>query len=139
MTTFQQVALLLIAIWFTLIVIHFSRSTTILVVGLIVIGLYTLVSLFLGQIKLVNLGLRPFWLPAISFAVVGLVISLAYSPLADKIASRWFEKPPTLDSFRAVQQSKINLVIGILLPGCSVAFWKNWSHEVSFFNLWKAY
>ena len=54
-------------------------------------------------------------LPTLKFAVIGLAVMLVYSPLADRVASHWFEKPPTLDSFRAIQGSKINLVIGILI------------------------
>ena len=115
MTTFQQIALLLIGIWFAMIMVRFRHSTGMLIAGLIVIGLFTLVSHALGKVTLVELGLRPLWLPAVGFAVVGLVISLAYSSLADKIASCWFEKPPTLDSFRAIQQSRTTLVIGIVV------------------------
>lgn len=43
-----------------------------------------------------------------------LALMLAYSPLADRIATRWVDKPPTLDAFRALQQSRIKLVIGIV-------------------------
>ena len=54
------------------------------------------------------------WLSTIGFAVVWLALMLAYSPLADRIATRWVDKPPTLDAFRALQQSRIKLVIGIV-------------------------
>lgn len=115
MTFFQQIALLLTVIWFALILVRFRRSTVGLIAGHIVIGLYTIISLVTGKVTFSELGLGTLWLPAIGFAVAGLVITLAYSPLADKLASRWFEKSPTLDSFRAVQHSKANLIVGIVL------------------------
>ncbi len=40
---------------------------------------------------------------------------LAYSPLADKLATCLVQKPPTLDAFRALQQSRAKLVAGIVL------------------------
>jgi uncharacterized protein len=117
MTTFQQMALLLIVIWFALIVIRFRRSTVMLVAGIVFIGLYTVASLASGGVAWSELGLGTpaSWLSTLGYAAVGLAISLAYSPLADKLASRWFPKPPMLDSFRAVQRSRINLVIGIVV------------------------
>jgi membrane protease YdiL (CAAX protease family) len=117
MNTFQQIALLLTAILFAMIVIRFRRSTMVLVAGLVVIGLYTIISLAIGKVAPNELGLGTpsSWLSTIGFAAVGLAVMLAYSPLADKLAAHWFEKPPTLNSFRAVQQSKINLILGIIV------------------------
>jgi membrane protease YdiL (CAAX protease family) len=40
---------------------------------------------------------------------------LAYSPLADRLATRWVDKPPNLESFRAIQQSKAKLIAGIVV------------------------
>lgn len=117
MTTFQLIALLLVAIWFALIVLRFRRSTIVLIAGLVVIGIYTLASLVTGKTTWseIGLGVPSSWLSTLGYSAVGLVVTLAYSPLADILASRWFPKPPTLDSFRAVQQSKINLIIGIVI------------------------
>jgi membrane protease YdiL (CAAX protease family) len=39
----------------------------------------------------------------------------AYSPVADWIASQFFEKPPTLEAFRAIQESTLKLVAGIVI------------------------
>ena len=50
----------------------------------------------------------------IAFALFWLSLMLAYSPLADRIASRLIAKPPTLKTFRAIQQSKTKLVAGIV-------------------------
>ena len=117
MTAIQQVSLALTAIWFALIMLRFRRSTVALVAGLVVVGGYTIVSLIAGKVSLTELGLDASrsWLATLKFAVIGLAVMLVYSPLADRVASHWFEKPPTLDSFRAIQGSMINLVIGILI------------------------
>lgn len=40
---------------------------------------------------------------------------LAYSPLADWLATRWIDKPPTLESFRGIQQSRAKLIAGIVV------------------------
>ena len=55
------------------------------------------------------------WLSTIGFAVAWLALMLAYSPLADRLATRWVDKPPTLDAFRALQQSRSKLLIGIVM------------------------
>ncbi len=117
MTPFQQIALLLTAIWLILVVVFFRRSTVALIVGLLVIGLYTAVALAFGWVTPaeLGLGLPRSWLLTIGFALAGLVIMLAYSPLADRLASRWFAKPPTLESFRAIQQSTVKLIAGIVV------------------------
>jgi membrane protease YdiL (CAAX protease family) len=40
---------------------------------------------------------------------------LAYSPLADGLATRLVDKPPTLEAFRAIQQSRGKLIAGIVV------------------------
>ena len=40
---------------------------------------------------------------------------LAYTPVADRIATRWVQKPPNLEAFRALQQSRSKLVAGIVV------------------------
>jgi CAAX protease family protein len=114
MTTFQLIAILLTAIWLVLVVLVFRRSTVVLIGGLFVIGLYTLAGLALGQVTPGQLGLGPSgWLRTPGFALAGLAIMLAYSPLADRLASHWFKKPPTLEAFAPIQQSLLKLVAGI--------------------------
>ena len=54
-------------------------------------------------------------LATVGFAVAGLAVLLAYSPVADKIATRLVDKPPTLGAFRALQQSRTKLVLGIVV------------------------
>jgi uncharacterized protein len=63
------------------------------------------------------LGLNPpaSWLSTVAFALAGLALMLAYSPLADKLATRLVQKPPTLGAFRALQQSRAKLIAGIVL------------------------
>jgi membrane protease YdiL (CAAX protease family) len=44
-----------------------------------------------------------------------LGLMLVYSPLADWLATRWFDKPPTLESFRVIQKSRGKLIAGIVV------------------------
>jgi len=117
MTTFQQIALLLTAIWLVIVVVRFRHSTLVLIVGLLVIGAYTLASLVLGKVTWGELGLgRPnSWLLTIGYALAGLAVTLAYNPLADRLASYWFAKPPTLGTFGAIQRSRGKLIAGIVV------------------------
>ena len=116
MTTFQQTALLLTAIWLALVVVRFRRSSIVLIGGLVAIGLYTLAALASGAVTPDELGLGTdhAWLPTIGFALAGLAVMVAYSPLADRLATRWVKQPPTLELFRAIQQSRGKLIAGIL-------------------------
>ena len=114
MTTFQLIAILLTALWLVLVVFVFRRSTSILIGGLFVIGLYTLAGLILGWVTPGQLGLGPAgWLRTLGFALAGLAVMLAYSPLADRLAARWFKKPPSLEAFAPIQQSRFKLAVGI--------------------------
>lgn len=55
------------------------------------------------------------WLWTIGLAFVWLMLMLAYSPIADVIASRLVAKPPTLTAFKGLQQSMLKLVLGIVV------------------------
>jgi uncharacterized protein len=68
-------------------------------------------------LSLHSLGLaRPSsWLWTITLAIAWLLLMLAYSPLADKIATRLVATPPTLNAFRGLQQSKAKLILGIIV------------------------
>ena len=44
-----------------------------------------------------------------------LALMLAYGRVADRLATRLVSRPPTLDVFRALQVSRRNLLIGIVL------------------------
>lgn len=70
-----------------------------------------------SQLSAHALGLTPpaSWLSSILWALAWLLLMLAYSPLADKIATRLVPTPPTLNAFRALQQSKAKLVLGIVV------------------------
>jgi uncharacterized protein len=115
MTTFQQTALLLTILWL-LSVLRFRRSTIALIAGLFAIGLYALAALAFGLVTLDQLGMGAVrsWLTTIGFALVWLGLMLAYSPLADRLAARRFDKPPTLEAFRSLQQSRVKLIAGIV-------------------------
>jgi CAAX protease family protein len=115
MTLFFQIALILILTWLILVVIFFRRSSLVLIGGLLVIGLYTLAGLAFGAVTLTQLGLvaPDSWLLTIGLALIWLVLMIAYSPLADRLASRWFVQPPTLNAFGSLQQSTGKLIAGI--------------------------
>lgn len=103
-------------IWCSIVVLRFRRSSIVLIGGLLALGLYTLVAFASGAVTLDQLGLslsRP-WYITLAFALAGLGTLLACSPLADRLASRWFTQPPTLAAFGAIQQSKTRLIAGIL-------------------------
>lgn len=116
MTTFQQTALILAAIWLVTVVVRFRRSSIVLIGGLFAIGAYTLAALAGGMVTLdeLGLGLAYSWLLTLGFAFAGLGVMLACSPLADRLASRWFAKPPALEAFRGIQQSRGKLIAGIV-------------------------
>lgn len=63
------------------------------------------------------LGLSPSvsWFQTVALALAGLAVMLAHSPLADKLATRLVQKPPALNAFRALQQSRAKLIAGIVL------------------------
>jgi membrane protease YdiL (CAAX protease family) len=117
MTAFQTIALASTALWLVLVVALRRWATVVLVVGLIAIGLYTLVSLARSDVTLAQLGLAlpSSWLPTLLFALAWLALMLAYSPLADWLASRLVKRPPTLEAFRAIQQSMAALIVGIVV------------------------
>jgi membrane protease YdiL (CAAX protease family) len=114
LTTFQHTALLLTVVWLA-IVVRFRRSSIVLIAGLFVIGLYTLAALVDGEVTLdeLGLGIAISWLPTIGFALAWLGLMVAYSPVADRLATHWVDKPPMLETFRGIQQSKGKLVAGI--------------------------
>jgi uncharacterized protein len=73
--------------------------------------------LLVMMLRLQELGLSNSvsWLSTIGFAVAWLALMFAYSPLADRLATRWVNKPPNLNAFRALQQSRSKLLIGIVV------------------------
>jgi membrane protease YdiL (CAAX protease family) len=116
MTTFQQTAVLLTIIWLVLVVVRFRRSNIVLITGLSAIGLYVLVACASGQTSLaaLGLGIPGSWWLTIGVSLAGLGVLLVCSPLADRLATRWFDQPPTLGAFRLIQRSRLNLIAGIL-------------------------
>lgn len=98
------------------VILRFRRSSFVLVGGLSIIGIYTFISFLYGKVAPEQLGLEipNSWFSTVGIAITGLLVMLAYSPIADRLANRFFEEPPTLDAFEAIQKSKINLIAGIL-------------------------
>jgi len=117
LTDFQLTAVALIAIWLTLVAIRFRRSTIVLTGGMFVVGLYTMIALIDHRLTTRALGLSASasWPSTIAFAAGWLALMLAYSPVADRIATRWVAKPPDLRTFSMLQQSTLKLLIGIVV------------------------
>ena len=55
------------------------------------------------------------WERTLAFAAAGLAVLLAWSPVADRIASRLVAAPPNLSAFRSLQQSLPKLIAGIAI------------------------
>lgn len=117
MTPFQTLTMGFIALWLCAVLLRFRRSTVALAGGLVVVGLLCLAGVALRFVSLehLGLGLHPAWLATVGSAAAWLALMLAYSPLADRIATRWTRKPPTLGAFKALQESRARLVAGIAI------------------------
>ena len=114
MTTFQETALLLAAAWLLIVAIRFRTSTVVLIGGLVAIAVYIAAAVAYGAVTVGELGfVSTSWVKTIGYAVVWTGVMLAYSPVADWLATQIFAKPPTLDAFRAIQESTLKLVAGI--------------------------
>jgi membrane protease YdiL (CAAX protease family) len=114
-TTFQLLSLLLIAVWLLMVLLRFHHVNQFLIGGMFAIAVFTLVAYLSGEVTFKELGLnRPgSWLFTTGIALGWLLLMLAYSPLADWLASRWIKEPPTLQAFRIIQQSRGKLLAGI--------------------------
>jgi membrane protease YdiL (CAAX protease family) len=97
--------------------VRFRRSNIVLIGGLLVIAIYTFISIAYGNVTWKDLGLDipHSWLSTIGYAVVGLGVILVYSPIADRLATHWFAKPPTLEVFGSLQQSPGKLIAGLVI------------------------
>lgn len=116
MTLFHLIALVMTAVWVAAVLTRLRQSKAALVGGLAAIGFFTLICLAYGLVTPAELGLGTFgaWWQTLGLALVWLGLMLAYSPLADRLAARWFPQPPKLEAFKAVQTSRVNLILGIL-------------------------
>jgi membrane protease YdiL (CAAX protease family) len=116
-TDFQLLSLLLIAVWLLMVLVRFHHSNQFLIGGMLAIAVFTLVAYLRGEVSLQELGLATpgSWLITIGIALGWLLLMLAYSPLADWLASRWIKKPPTLQVFQIIQQSRGKLLAGIVV------------------------
>lgn len=116
MTPFEQIALAAAAAWLAAVVLWFRRSRAVLLGGLLALGLAIGAGVAMGWTSLAALGLGApaSWPLTSAYAVAGLAALLAFSPVAHRIASAFLKTPPTLGAFRALQQSPVNLLLGIV-------------------------
>jgi membrane protease YdiL (CAAX protease family) len=124
MTVFQERALFIAALWLVAVAVRFQRSRIVLLGGLVALGLYAFVALLAGQLSLSELGMNSpiAWVPTLGWAVAWLALMLAWSPVADRLATRLVDKPPTLGAFRALQESAVKLLAGIVVAWVLGAF-----------------
>jgi len=117
MTSFQLHEVLLIAVWLALVAIRYRKSTLVLTGGMFAVGLYAMFALIEHSVSMRQLGLATpaSWLATLLYSVGWLALMLAYSPVADWIATRLVAKPPNLRTFRTIQQSTAKLVLGIVV------------------------
>jgi membrane protease YdiL (CAAX protease family) len=117
LTNFQSYALATVAIWLAMVAIRYRRSTIVLTGGMLVVSIGAVLGLIENATSFRQLGLAgPMpWLTTLAIALVWLALMLAYSPLADRIATRMVAAPPNLRTFRAIQQSTAKLVMGIVV------------------------
>jgi membrane protease YdiL (CAAX protease family) len=103
--------------WLVAVAVRFRRSTTVLVGGLVAIGLYTLMAIAYDGVTLNELGLSTTnsWLMTLGCAAMWCGLMFAYTPVADRIATRIVAKPPNLKTFRAIQESRTKLIAGIVV------------------------
>jgi hypothetical protein len=113
----QHIALALTGLWLVALAVRFRRSRIAVLGGLVMIAMFALWAVIAGDAHTDEFGLgTPVpWTSTIAFALAGLAITIAWSPLADRIASRMVSAPPTLGTFRALQESKLKLAAGIVL------------------------
>jgi membrane protease YdiL (CAAX protease family) len=63
----------------------------------------------------VGLTLPSSWFVTIGWAAAWTALMLAYSPFADWMATKLFVAPPALGPFHAIQESRVKLLIGIVV------------------------
>jgi membrane protease YdiL (CAAX protease family) len=118
MSLFQLCALAAIGAWLAAVALWFRRSTLVLTGGLGLAGLGAVAAVHLtGAVTPEDLGFTHAgtWTHVFAFALGGLAGTLAWSPVADRIATRFVARPPTLGAFRALQQSLPKLLAGIVV------------------------
>jgi membrane protease YdiL (CAAX protease family) len=113
---FQLSVLAIACVWLAA-AARFPKSQPILLGGLIGISAIALGAVAHGDLEPsqlgLSLGVQPLW--TVGWALVWLAVMLAYSPVADRIATRFFDKPPTLGAFKAIQESTVKLIAGIVV------------------------
>lgn len=69
----------------------------------------------MASLQTLGLGPPADWVSTVLTALAWLGLMLAYSPLADRIATRLVATPPQLSVFRGLQESRSRLIMGIIL------------------------
>jgi len=104
-------------VWLATVFLWFRRSNVVLISGLAAIGVCTLIAVATHKVAPAELGLalRWPWLPTLGLTLAWLGLMVAWSPVADRLATRWFRDQPNLRSFRVIRESRLKLVAGIVV------------------------
>lgn len=108
--------LILVALWLTLVAVCFRTSRPVLLGGLLLVAAAALGLIARSDIPAKAVGLVPpkSWLFVIVLGIGWTVPMLLFTPLADRIATRFFARPPQLGAFRVLQESRLKLIAGII-------------------------
>jgi membrane protease YdiL (CAAX protease family) len=117
MSAVHAVACVAVLGWVGLVGLWLRRSPAVLVGGLVAGGVATLAGLATGVVRPAELGLGAprSWPATLAAGAVGAAVLIAYSPVADAVARRWFPQRPDLSAFAAVRRSPLHLAAGIVV------------------------
>ena len=73
-------------------------------------------------LEALGLGLDRPWAPTFAIAFGWTLLMLAYSPIADYLASRWVAERPRLEAFRRLQHGLPQLIAGVVIAWALGAF-----------------
>lgn len=114
----------LIFVWLVLIAARFRTALPVLVGGLVAVAMAALTLIAHGDLAPANLGLVAprAWPLALALSVGWTALMLLLTPVADRIATAVFAKPPNLGIFRGIQESRLQLVAGIVFAWVAGGF-----------------
>jgi membrane protease YdiL (CAAX protease family) len=121
--------LTLAALWLALVAVRFRASRPVLLGGLLLVAAAALGLIARGNIPAESVGLvaPKSWFFLIALSVGWTTLMLLFTPLADRVATKVFAKPPTLGAFRVLQQSRLKLMAGIVFAWIAGGFFEEFA------------
>jgi membrane protease YdiL (CAAX protease family) len=116
--------LILVVAWLTPVAVRFRTSRPILLGGLLLVTVAAFVLIARGDIRPDAVGLvaPTSWLFATVLSIAWTGLMLLATPVADRIATRFFAQPPQLGAFRALKESRLKLIAGIVFAWIAGGF-----------------